>query len=191
MDLRLNGKLALVTGSTAGIGYAIAESLLREGARVIVNGRTRSRVDEAIAKLEAMGHSNVLGLAADLGVATGTNEAIQRYPDVDILINNLGIFEPKSFEAISDSDWLRFFEVNVMSGVRLSRHHLPRMRAIGWGRIVFLSSESAVQDSLGDDSLRDDQDCAACDISWSGRDDCRHGRDGERYSTGPNSFRRC
>jgi NAD(P)-dependent dehydrogenase (short-subunit alcohol dehydrogenase family) len=141
MDLQLNGKTALVTGSTAGIGFAIAQSLAREGARVIVNGRTQERVDAALAKLPA----GTIGLAADLGSAAGIAAAVQRFPAVDILINNLGIFEPKPFEKIPDEDWFRFFEVNVMSGVRLSRHYLPRMKAAGWGRIVFISSESGVQ----------------------------------------------
>ncbi len=140
MDLQLNGKLALITGSTAGIGFAIAESLAREKCRVIVNGRTQARVDAALAKLPG-----AVGLAADLGTSAGVAEAIRRFPDVDILINNMGIFEPKAFEAIPDEDWFRFFEVNVLSGVRLSRHYLPRMKAAGWGRIVFISSESAVQ----------------------------------------------
>jgi len=141
MDLQVEGKRALVTGSTAGIGYAIAEVLAKEGARVIVNGRTQARVDEAIGKLGA----NVEGLAADLGTADGAAQAIRRYPDVDILVNNLGIFEPKPFEQIPDADWMRFFEVNVLSGVRLSRHYLPRMKERNWGRIVFISSESGVQ----------------------------------------------
>ncbi len=140
MDLQLNGKLALITGSTAGIGFAIAESLARERCRVIVNGRTQARVDAALAKIPG-----AVGLAADLGTSAGVAEAIQRFPDVDILINNMGIFEPKPFEAIPDEDWFRFFEVNVLSGVRLSRHYLPRMKAAGWGRIIFISSESAVQ----------------------------------------------
>lgn len=140
MDLQLDGKLALVTGSTAGIGFAIAESLARERCRVIINGRTRARVDAALAKLPG-----AVGLAADLGTGGGVAEAIRLFPDVDILINNMGIFEPKAFEAIPDEDWFRFFEVNVLSGVRLSRHYLPRMKAAGWGRIVFISSESAVQ----------------------------------------------
>jgi len=140
MDLQLDGKLALVTGSTAGIGYAIAESLARERCRVIINGRTQARVDAALARLPA-----AVGLAADLGTSGGVAEAIRRFPDVDILINNMGIFEPKAFEVIPDDDWFRFFEVNVLSGVRLSRHYLPRMKAAGWGRIVFISSESAVQ----------------------------------------------
>jgi hypothetical protein len=140
MDLQLDGKLALVTGSTAGIGLAIAESLARERCRVIINGRTQARVDAALAKLPG-----AVGLAADLGTSAGVAEAIRRFPDVDILINNMGIFEPKAFEAIPDEDWFRFFEVNVLSGVRLSRHYLPRMKAAGWGRIVFISSESAIQ----------------------------------------------
>ena len=139
MDLQLDGKLALVTGSTAGIGFAVAESLARERCRVIINGRTQARVDAALAKLPG-----AVGLAADLGTSGGVAEAIRRFPNVDILINNMGIFEPKAFEAIPDEDWFRFFEVNVLSGVRLSRHYLPRMKAAGWGRIVFISSESAV-----------------------------------------------
>jgi NAD(P)-dependent dehydrogenase (short-subunit alcohol dehydrogenase family) len=146
MNLELSGKRALVSGSTAGIGYAIAERLALEGASVIVNGRTQQRVDAAVAKLsKAGGRGFVKGLAADLGTADGVRQAVEQFPDVDVLVNNLGIFEPKAFEEISDADWLRFFEVNVMSGVRLSRHHLPRMKQRNWGRIIFISSESAVQ----------------------------------------------
>ena len=148
MDLQLKGKLALVTGSTAGIGYAIAEALARERCRVIVNRRTQERVDAALANLaRAVGGvgTDAVGLAADLGTASGCAAAVKRFPQVDILINNLGIFEPKGFRLIGDDDWLRFFEVNVLSGVRLSRHYLPRMKAAGWGRIVFISSESAIQ----------------------------------------------
>jgi NAD(P)-dependent dehydrogenase (short-subunit alcohol dehydrogenase family) len=146
MDLQLTGKRALVTGSTAGIGYAIAAALAREGATVVVNGRTAERVNRALAALkkEAPG-SQVEGLAADLGSASGTEEAARRFPDLDILINNLGIFEPKPFETIPDEDWFRFFEVNVMSGVRLSRSYLKGMRDRNWGRIIFISSESGLQ----------------------------------------------
>jgi len=135
-----------VTGSTAGIGYAIAAALAREGATVVVNGRTAERVNRALAALkkEAPG-SQVEGLAADLGSASGTEEAARRFPDLDILINNLGIFEPKPFETIPDEDWFRFFEVNVMSGVRLSRSYLKGMRDRNWGRIIFISSESGLQ----------------------------------------------
>ena len=146
MNLELEGKRALVTGSTAGIGYAIAERLVQEGATVIVSGRTQQRVDQALAKLNRLkSRGSAQGLAADLGSADGVGQALKEFPDVDILVNNLGIFEPKSFEEISDADWLRFFEINVMSGVRLSRHHLPRMKQRNWGRIIFISSESAVQ----------------------------------------------
>src|SRR6266404_6014970 len=141
MDLQLEGKRALVSGSTAGIGYAIAEALAKEGASIIVSGRTRQRVDEAVKKLGG----RVEGVAADLGTAAGVEEAIRRFPDVEILVNNVGIFELAPFEQISDADWLRIFEVNVLSGVRLSRHYLPRMKARDWGRIVFISSESGIQ----------------------------------------------
>jgi NAD(P)-dependent dehydrogenase (short-subunit alcohol dehydrogenase family) len=146
MDLQLTGKRALVSGSTVGIGYAVAEALTKEGATVIVNGRTQARVDEALQKLRATSSgAKAEGFAADLGTAQGVEAVTRKYPDVDILINNLGIFEPKPFEEITDSDWTRFFEVNVLSGVRLSRHYLPRMLKSRWGRIIFVSSESAVQ----------------------------------------------
>ena len=146
MDLQLQEKRALVTGSTAGIGLAIARGLAREGAGVIINGRTAKRVDQSVAALNKSGGSGkVEGLAADLGTADGTRTAIERFPEVDILVNNLGIFEAKLFEDIPDADWLRFFEVNLLSGVRLSRHYLPGMKKRNWGRIVFISSESAIQ----------------------------------------------
>src|SRR5579863_5450936 len=146
MDLQLDDKRALVSGSTAGIGYAIAQALASEGAHVIVNGRTQQRVDAAIHGLtSARLKGKVEGFAADLGTSDGVNQITAKYPDVEILVNNLGIFEPKPFEQIPDADWLRFFEVNVLSGVRLSRYYLPRMKERGWGRIVFISSESALQ----------------------------------------------
>lgn len=140
MDLQLTGKSALVTGSTAGIGLAIATALAKEGAEVIVNGRTQERVDKAV---QCSGAAH--GIAADLGTEAGAQTVIARFPTVDILVNNLGIFEPKPFEQISDDDWRRFFEVNVLSGVRLSRHYIGPMRQKNWGRIVFISSESALQ----------------------------------------------
>src|SRR5690349_20123137 len=142
MDLELRGRRALVTGSTAGIGFAIAQRLAAEGAAVIVNGRGEERVAEALARLRAPGRA-VTGLAPDLGTAEGTAAAVQRHPELDILVNNLGIYQPKPFEVITDQDWSRAIEVNFMSGVRLSRHHLARMKARGWGRILFISSESA------------------------------------------------
>jgi NAD(P)-dependent dehydrogenase (short-subunit alcohol dehydrogenase family) len=146
MNLQLSDKRALVSGSTAGIGYAIAQALAAEGARVIINGRTQARVDAALQKLNGAGHKGkVEGFAADLGTSDGVNRITAKYPEVDILVNNLGIFEPKPFDQIPDADWLRFFEVNVLSGVRLSRHYLPRMKERNWGRIVFISSESALQ----------------------------------------------
>jgi NAD(P)-dependent dehydrogenase (short-subunit alcohol dehydrogenase family) len=146
MDLKLTGKTALVSGSTAGIGYAIALGLAREGARVFVNGRTQSRVDGAIATIRReFPDATVEGIAEDLGTAKGCERLTGHLPSVDILVNNLGMFEPKSFAEIPDADWLRMFEVNVMSGVRLSRAYLSGMKQRNWGRIVFISSESAVQ----------------------------------------------
>ena len=141
MDLQLNNRLALVSGSTAGIGYSIAEALLREGARVIVNGRSQAAVDAAVAKLGA----GAIGFAGDLVTAAAAEALTSAYPDIDILVNNLGIFEPKAFEDIPDADWMRFFEVNVLSGARLARLVLPGMKRRNWGRIVFISSESGLQ----------------------------------------------
>lgn len=146
MDLRLAGKTALVTGSTAGIGLAIAQSLAAEGARVFVNGRTQQRVDAAVAGIRAAtATAQVDGIAADFSSAEGAETVIAKLPAVDVLVNNVGIFEPKPFAEITDADWYRFFEVNVMSGVRLSRHYLAGMLEKNWGRILFISSESAVQ----------------------------------------------
>ena len=146
MDLKLEGMQALVTGSTAGIGFAIAAALVKEGASVVVSGRTEQRVKAALQQLQHSGaRGKVEGLAANLGTADGVQQVIARFPALDILVNNLGIFEVKPFEQISDEDWFRFFEINVLSGVRLSRHYLPGMKQRNWGRIVFISSESAVQ----------------------------------------------
>ncbi|MDR3367960.1 SDR family oxidoreductase [Rhodoferax sp.] len=145
MDLQLTGKRALVTGSTSGIGWATARELAAEGAHVIVNGRDPVRLADAVERIQAeVPDATIDGVQADLSSAAGCQRLLEAAGDVDILVNNLGIFEPKAFELISDEDWRRFFEVNVLSGVRLSRHHLPRMKARGWGRIVFISSESGI-----------------------------------------------
>lgn len=145
MDLNLQDKVALVTGSTAGIGYAIAAALATEGATTIVNGRSQESVDTAIAKLQNFAQGKVMGFAGDLSTDTAAQQLYTQHPQVDILVNNLGIFEPVPFEQIPDSDWRRFFEVNVLSGVRLSRLYLPAMKTHNWGRILFISSESAFQ----------------------------------------------
>jgi NAD(P)-dependent dehydrogenase (short-subunit alcohol dehydrogenase family) len=145
MDLDLNGKRAVVSGSTAGIGLAIATALAREGAAVVINGRRQSSVDEVVAKLKSTTGNDVRGFAGDLSTAAAAEELARLYPDVVILVNNLGIFEPKAFEDIPDADWIRFFEVNVLSGARLARLFLPAMRRANWGRIIFISSESGVQ----------------------------------------------
>jgi NAD(P)-dependent dehydrogenase (short-subunit alcohol dehydrogenase family) len=145
MDLQLTNKKALVTGSTGGIGFAIASLLAQEGASVVVNGRSQQRVEQAVQRLQAeRKNAQVTGIAADLGTKEGVNRLTRDLPAVDILVNNLGIFEPKPFAEITDEDWLRFFEVNVLSGARLSRFYLPRMLQANWGRIVFMSSESGV-----------------------------------------------
>jgi NAD(P)-dependent dehydrogenase (short-subunit alcohol dehydrogenase family) len=146
MELGLKGKIAVVSGSTAGIGFAIANTLAVEGAQVIVNGRTQARVNSALEKLRKyVPNADIRGIAADLSSASGVQTFTKEAPEADILINNLGIFEPKPFAEIPDADWQRFFDVNVMSGVRLSRHYLPGMLRKDWGRIIFISSESGQQ----------------------------------------------
>jgi NAD(P)-dependent dehydrogenase (short-subunit alcohol dehydrogenase family) len=142
MDLQLTGKRALVSGSTAGIGFAIASRLAKEGASVIVNGRTQSRVDAAI---RALGGGDISGFAGDFSQPQALNQLIERWPELEILVNNAGIFEARPFAEITDEEWNHIWEVNVMSGVRLSRHYLPKMLQRGWGRIIFISSESGIQ----------------------------------------------
>jgi len=146
MNLGLQGKLAVVSGSTAGIGFAIAAALAQEGARVVINGRTEARVTTAVEKIrQRMKGAELIGVAADLGTAAGVSAFVKQVPEADILVNNLGIFEVKPFLEIPDADWLRFFEINVLSGVRLTRHYLAGMLEKNWGRVIFISSESGQQ----------------------------------------------
>ncbi len=145
MDLQLSGKLALVTGSTGGIGLAIGMALAGEGASVIINGRSKERVTEAMEKIRQKHlHAKLEPLIADLSTAKAVKQTVNAFPQVDILINNLGSYEPKPFETISDEDWQSIIETNFMSGARLCRHYLPKMKTKNWGRIIFISSESAV-----------------------------------------------
>jgi NAD(P)-dependent dehydrogenase (short-subunit alcohol dehydrogenase family) len=145
MDLKLTSKKVLVTGSTAGIGFAIASLFAQEGASVIVNGRSQDRVEDAVKRIQTQRKdAQVTGVAADLGTKEGVDLLMKKVPMVDILVNNLGIFEAKPFPEITDEDWIRFFQVNVLSGVRLSRFYLPKMLNKNWGRIIFISSESGV-----------------------------------------------
>jgi NAD(P)-dependent dehydrogenase (short-subunit alcohol dehydrogenase family) len=146
MDYQLNDKLALISGSTKGIGFAIATGLAREGARVILNGRTDASVEPALAKLRSqVPGAKVEGFAGDLADPRQIQALVAKYPAIDVLVNNLGIFDPKPFAEIPDEDWQRFFDINVMSGVRLSRAYLPKMKERNWGRVVFISSESGIQ----------------------------------------------
>jgi NAD(P)-dependent dehydrogenase (short-subunit alcohol dehydrogenase family) len=145
MNIDLSGKHAVVTGSTGGIGFAIAKGLAESGASVVINGRTEAKVKQAVEALrKELPSAGVEGVAADLATAEGAAALVKRVPQADILVNNLGIFEPKPFEDIPDADWLRFFETNVMSGIRMSRAYIPGMKAKDWGRIVFISSESGL-----------------------------------------------
>jgi NAD(P)-dependent dehydrogenase (short-subunit alcohol dehydrogenase family) len=148
MNIDLSGKTALVTGSTAGIGFAIAKGLVEAGAQVLLNGRKEASIKAAAARLaETVARGKtfaVRGIVADVSTPAGCDALLAAQPDVDILVNNAGIFEPKSFFDIPDEDWERFFDVNVMSGVRLSRAYLPGMLKRNWGRIIFISSESAL-----------------------------------------------
>jgi NAD(P)-dependent dehydrogenase (short-subunit alcohol dehydrogenase family) len=146
MNLGVGARTAVVTGSTAGIGLAIATALAAEGAAVVVNGRTHTRVTAAIERIrKTVKRAQVRGVAADLGTATGVEAFAREVPETDVLVNNLGIFEAKPFAEIPDADWLRFFEVNVLSGVRLTRRYVPGMADRKWGRVIFISSESAQQ----------------------------------------------
>ena len=145
MIIDLSGRRAVVTGSTSGIGFAIVRGLAGAGASVVINGRSPGTVKAARQRLEKeIPGCSVEGIAADLASAEGVTEFVRLAGEADILVNNLGIFEPSPFEAITDADWQRYFDTNVMSGVRLSRHYLPAMLARGWGRVVFISSESAL-----------------------------------------------
>ena len=171
MELGLGNRRALVTGSTAGIGFATARLLAGEGADVIINGRTGERVARAIELIrEDFPGAQLTGVSADLGTQRGCAEMVARVPAVDILVNNVGIFEPKPFEEISDEDWLRFFEVNVMSGVRLTRHYLPRMRTRELGPDRLRLERVRRPDPVGDDPLRHDQDRAGGDRAGRRRD---------------------
>ena len=144
MDLKIKGKTALVTGSTAGIGLEIARKLAEEGAHVVLTGRDAAKLDTAIQDVRGASGLSVTGVAADVTTAEGADAVIAKHADVDILVNNLGIYESKPFAEISDADWLRYFDINVMSGVRLSRHYFPRMLERRTGRVVFVSSETGV-----------------------------------------------
>jgi NAD(P)-dependent dehydrogenase (short-subunit alcohol dehydrogenase family) len=145
MDLKLSDKVALVSGSTGGIGLAIATTLAQEGTTVVVNGRTQERVNAAIDQIkQSVPNVNLQGIAADLGTLAGVESLLQQVPKVDILVNNLGIYSSQAFADISDEAWMNILEVNVMSGIRLSRHYLPLMLKQDWGRIIFISSESAL-----------------------------------------------
>lgn len=145
MDLQLSDRIALVSGSTAGIGLAIATTLAQEGATVIVNGRTEERVNNALKSIQqSVPNAKLQGITADLGTPAGAELLFQQVPEVNILVNNLGIYGAKPFEDISDEEWINFIEINVMSGVRLSRHYLPLMLKKDWGRIIFISSESGL-----------------------------------------------
>lgn len=145
MRIDLSGKTALITGSTAGIGFAIAQGLASAGASVVLNGRTQARVDEAVARLnDAVNGANVRGVAADLATSDGCETLLSQIPAADILVNNLGIFNAQDFFETPDEEWQRFFEVNVLSGVRVSRAYVPGMLEKNWGRVVFLSSESGI-----------------------------------------------
>ncbi|ATB27536.1 SDR family NAD(P)-dependent oxidoreductase [Melittangium boletus] len=145
MEFELRNRRALVTGSTAGIGFAIARGLAAEGAHVVINGRKKDSVEKALARIRAeVPGAQVEGVASDATTAEGAQALFSRVPSVDILVNNLGIFEPKPFFEIPDADWTRFFEANVLSGVRFARHYAPGMRERAWGRILFISSESAL-----------------------------------------------
>jgi NAD(P)-dependent dehydrogenase (short-subunit alcohol dehydrogenase family) len=144
MDLQLNKKTALVTGATAGIGLEIARTLAVEGAEVLITGRSRTKLDQAVEDIRSSGGKHIRGVVVDVTAAEGTALLREETRDIDILVNNLGSYESKAFAEITDADWSSYFNTNVMSGVRLSRSYFPGMLARGWGRVIFISSESAL-----------------------------------------------
>jgi NAD(P)-dependent dehydrogenase (short-subunit alcohol dehydrogenase family) len=151
MDLKITGRKALITGSTSGIGYAIARGLAAEGAEVVITGRTQAAVDASLAKLASeVPGAKAGGVAADCATEAGAGRVFEQVPTVDILINNLGVYERKPFFELTDADWQRVFDVNVLSGVRFARHYAPAMRDRGWGRVIFVSSESAAAAEVGE-----------------------------------------
>jgi NAD(P)-dependent dehydrogenase (short-subunit alcohol dehydrogenase family) len=192
MNLQLDGKRTLVTGSTAGIGFAIARALAREGASVVITGRTQERVGNAIEDIRnEIRDAKITGIAVDLAMPGGISKCIQAAPAIDILVNNLGVYEPKPFEQITDDGWREIIETNFMSGVGLSRHYLLQMKAANWGRIIFISSESAINNSGGDDPLRSDQDDAGGARARIGRDDGAYSCHREFGACRSHSFGRC
>ena len=177
MDLQLNGKTALVTGATAGIGLAIASTLAREGVAVTITGRDREKLHNAVAKIaQAAPQARVSAIVADLANAEGAEALIKACTDTDILINNLGFYEATPFADITDEEWLRMFNINVMSGVRLSRHYFPRMLARNWGRVIFMSSEVAARHG----ALRRQQISSTRRIARNGRADEGYRRNGQQ-----------
>ena len=180
MDLQLKGKRAFVSGSTQGIGYAIAQALAGEGATVVINGRTHAGVERALEKLRTeVPDAAVSGIAADFEQSDQVLQLLAALGDLDILVNNVGLFELKPFEDISDGDWQRYFDVNVMSGARLSRQALKSMLAKGWGRIIFVGSESGVNVPADHDSLRRDQSRDARAEQWPRQTHARYRSHGE------------
>ena len=191
MDLQLTGKLALVTGSTAGIGFAIAKSLAAEGCRVIITGRGEERVDAGMEKIqEAYPQAELEGLDCDLATPQGAEDIIRRFPEVDILVNNLGRYEERPFEATSDADWQAIIEINFMSGVRLSRHYLPPPEGPGVGADHFSVERVRGPYPAGDDSLRRYQSHVPGPEPGVGRDYRGDGRDGECGAARPHPLGR-
>jgi NAD(P)-dependent dehydrogenase (short-subunit alcohol dehydrogenase family) len=181
----LSGRTALVTGSTSGIGFATAESLLKAGATVVVSGRSEERVAEAVGKLS--GNGDVRGIAADIATAQGADDLIGQLPDVDVLVNNMGIYGAQPVFEIDDAEWQRYFDTNVMSGVRLSRHYTPRMVERGWGRVIFVSSESSV---FTPTEMVHDEDRAARHLARHGAGREGHRRHGELGAARPDAHAR-
>src|SRR5665213_2936466 len=188
MDLQLKGKTALITGSTGGIGYGIAKVLLNEGAQVIINGRTQATVDKASAALQQATGKAPLGFAGDMSKADDIAHLVKAYPTVDILINNVARFAPHEFTQSTDQDWYETFDLNVMSGVRLSRAYLPGMKQRNWGRIIFISRERAA-DSRRERGIRHEQSGRNCRGAWD-RGGLRQNR-GDRQQHPARPYTRC